>query len=101
MTTTVGFNPYALKLKHIIEVERAFGIKFTSMITRLEKRGEMDLDDLSGMELCALVYMMKVLEGDEVKVADITDMSLQELFETISAPGTEIEAAPANPTSGG
>lgn len=83
--TTVGFNPYAMKLKHIMTMEQAFKVKFVAMVKRLEAAGETATDDLTGAELAAMVYMVKVMNGENPLPSEILDMDFSEMEAAMSS----------------
>lgn len=79
----VGFDPYKMKLKHISIVERAFNVKFIPLVKKLERQGDTAMDEMSGNELQALVYIMQSLRGAEPTVDEIGEMSFAELGEIV------------------
>lgn len=94
----VAFDPTAIKLKHMRRMEKHFGIRFGSLVKRLEQLKDFDISALTADELAAMVYMMKCIQGEDIDPAVIDDLSFEELGRMAAQTGTPVVAE--DPTSG-
>ena len=98
MTTVVGFNPYGLKLKHMRLMEKHFGVKFGALVRRMEQLKDFDMSALDASELCAMVYMIRVMQDEDFKPEDVDDLSFEELGTLAATASTAVEVP--DPTEG-
>lgn len=83
--TSTQFNPYGIKMAHLMRAQQAFGVKVLPLMKKVELIGDnggtfaFDPTDLELEELLTLVFLALDMGGESPTKESVLDMDLSEL----------------------